>query len=330
MRHQVDTWRRLDFHSRAANTLGSARSEQIARAAGIADATKSVRCTTCHAPFHDVPAARFVKSIQPTVGVSCESCHGPAESWLLTHTRKDLAHADRVASGLRDLRNLRTRANSCVACHQNVETALIDAGHPELMFEMDGQSVTQPRHWRERGNYSAAQAWLVGQAVALRELSAALAAEPGNANLAERWAALVWLLQKTEVADAGLSPLKGVSAAVSADNAKRVEALANELAAKAAQTEWSDAATQSLLKQLAATAPDFRDKGASARAQARRAERLVLALDRLVTTSSRVELDADVNQLFWLARAIPGFEPDKFAAALEQLAPKASSRVEPR
>jgi len=82
-------------------------------------------------------------------GVSCENCHGPAENWLRAHTRSDWTHADRTFAGMRDLKNLYVRANNCVACHQTVELPLLKAGHPELIFELDGQSVSEPKHWRK-------------------------------------------------------------------------------------------------------------------------------------------------------------------------------------
>jgi len=92
---------------------------------------------------------------------------------------------------MRDLKNLYVRANTCVACHQTVATPLLKAGHPELIFELDGQCVSQPRHWREKTNWNGAQAWLIGQAVALREMSWQLSreAEPDQ-KLMVRWSAL--------------------------------------------------------------------------------------------------------------------------------------------
>ena len=69
------------------------------------------------------------------------------------------------------------RANTCVACHQNVDSDILAAGHPELVFELDGQSVAQPKHWTDPPD-TGARAWLVGQAVALRETSWRLSLNP--------------------------------------------------------------------------------------------------------------------------------------------------------
>jgi hypothetical protein len=93
---------------------------------------------------------------------------------LRGHTRKDWNYAMRVTAGMRDLRSLYVRANTCVACHQNLDSDITKAGHPELTFELDGQSVAEPKHWRDDDPFSGVRAWLVGQAVALREISWAL------------------------------------------------------------------------------------------------------------------------------------------------------------
>ncbi|PAW82826.1 MAG: hypothetical protein B9S33_14570 [Pedosphaera sp. Tous-C6FEB] len=323
-RHQTSIWQKQDIHSRTYNTLVNARSAQIAAALKIPDATTSSRCTTCHAPFHDVPKSAFLADlIKPTEGVSCESCHGPAEKWLRSHTRPDFSHRDRVLAGLRDLNHLYVRANSCVACHQTVEPALLAAGHPELLFELDGQALAQPKHWREarRGPpWHGPKAWLVGQAVALREMSAQLAKEkaPGE-KLTAPWSASLWLLQKLDGLDSDLPALKPVA------NATQAHPAADTLARRAAELEWSHELTRQTLQRLAKTHVEFADAKTARLQQARRAERLVLALDRLTAPLEKAtlaKLEPDLKELFALAQSLPDFAPDKFAKTLESFAKK--------
>ena len=176
----------------------------------------------------------------PTESVSCETCHGPSAPWLRSHTRPDWTHADRVAAGMRDLKNLYVRANTCVACHQTVGADLLAAGHHELIFELDGQAVTQPKHWREKVGWSGAQAWLVGQAVTLRELSWQLSREPApNDKLAARWSALLWLLEQASDPEPRLPSLKSAPLELTAANATQSQKLSDELARRAADREWS-------------------------------------------------------------------------------------------
>ena len=321
LRHQTTIWQKQDIHSRSYNSLVNARSAQIAAALKIPDATTSSRCTTCHAPFHEVPKSAFLADvIKPTEGVSCESCHGPAEKWIRSHTRPDFSHKDRVLLGLRDLNHLYVRANSCVACHQTVDPALLAAGHPELLFELDGQAVSEPKHWREKGDWHGPKAWLVGQAVALREMSAQLNREktPGE-KLTAPWSASLWLLQKLDDLGSALPSLK------SAANATQAHPAADTLARRAAELEWSQALTRQALQRLAATHTEFADANIPRAQQARRAERLVLALDRLTAPLEKAalaKLEPDLKELFTLAQSLPDFAPEKFAKTLEAFAKK--------
>ena len=85
-----------------------------------------------------------------------------------------------------------------MACHQNLESDISKAGHPELTFELDGQSVAEPKHWRDDDPSSGLRAWLTGQAVALREMSWALSRnETPDSTEVDRWKGLAWLLAKT-------------------------------------------------------------------------------------------------------------------------------------
>ncbi|HSY16686.1 MAG TPA: multiheme c-type cytochrome [Candidatus Acidoferrales bacterium] len=319
--NQFLTWSLKDFHSqRPAATLTTARSRQIGEALGIKDPTAEARCTTCHAPLHDVPDDLRGKDFKVSEGVSCESCHGPSENWLRAHTRHDYTRADRTAAGMRDLQNLYVRANTCVACHQVVSQPLLKAGHPELIFELDGQSVAEPKHWSVEKNGNGAQAWFVGQAVALRELSWQVAHETApTQNLVNRWAGLAWLLQTASLADNLKTPASTVPAEAVTQAAK-IQGDSDAIARDTAVTDWTDAMTGKALTTLAGSAAAFRDASVPPSVQARRAERLVLALDRLLAAQNNHKADAELNQLFKLAQSVPDFDPAQFATALEKFA----------
>ena len=171
--NQYLMWSLKDFHSqRPPATLATARSRQIADALAIKNPVTDSRCTVCHAPLNEVPDTDRGEYFKVSEGVSCESCHGPAEKWIRSHTRTDYSHADRAMSGMRDLQNLYVRANTCVACHQFVSQSLLTAGHPALIFELDSQCVSEPKHWQEATNWNGAQAWLVGAPTVLAVLLA--------------------------------------------------------------------------------------------------------------------------------------------------------------
>ena len=307
-------WSRRDFHSRAFATLTTARSARMAEVLGIASPAKDASCTACHAPFQTVPAEMQANPLDITVGVSCESCHGPAESWLRGHTRPDWTYADRVDAGMRDLKNLYGRGNACVACHQNVSSNLLSAGHPELFFGLDALGVSQPKHWRESATWSGAQTWLVGQAIALREVSWEFSKSPHDEKLKDKWNGLFWLMGK--VPDAGLSSSPG---------AGDTQKWSDEYARKISEIKWSPERTHKILESLAATGSDFRSKDATQAVQARRAERLVLGLDRLAHASNqklKAALDPEINDLFARVQSLPDFDPPKFADALDNFSRK--------
>ncbi|MBA4146904.1 MAG: hypothetical protein H0X66_02230 [Verrucomicrobia bacterium] len=317
-KNQCVIWSKLDFHSRSYATLTSARSERMAEVLKIEDATKSAQCTTCHAPFQTVSEKLLAQGIKISQGVSCESCHGAAEPWLLSHTRPDFNHFDRVASGMRDLKNLYVRANTCVACHQTLEPELAAAGHPELIFELDGQSVSQPKHWREKESYSGAQAWYIGQLVALREMSWQLAREENaDKKLHDRWAGLLWLVRAT-----GMDVPSGDTES-ERTHYTRVQKRADDAARQAADARWNADHARKQLRQLAETFPEFQNKEVPVAVHARRAERLVLGLDRLAGHSGyNQKLDPEINQLFALTQSLPDFNPARFSKELEKLSRK--------
>lgn len=316
---QYTIWSTHDFHhARPYATLETARSERLAEVLKIGNAAQSPRCTVCHAPFATVPGERLGHDAKATEGVSCETCHGPAENWIRSHTRPDYTHADRVAAGMRDLKSLYVRANTCVACHQNIDPEIRAAGHPELIFELDGQSVTMPKHWREETNWNGARTWLVGQAVALREMSWQLAQQPSSPDAEERWEAMMWLLQPAAATRDQLSQFPE-RLAVKAPNAGAARKWSDGVASAAADLNWSDRSTARILLKLSKAGDQF-FQPFKIEIHARRAERLVLALDRLSGSLEQVRTNTAANEslskLFADAQSMPDFDPTEFAKDL--------------
>ena len=279
-RSQYITWSQKDFHTRAYAILLDARSARIGEAVGVSQPQSNARCTVCHSPFQSVAQTRLTSTARPDEGVSCESCHGAAEPWLRGHTRTDWTYATRVAAGMHDLRNLYVRANACVACHQNVDADILKAGHPELVFELDSQSVNEPKHWRDEDSWSGVREWLVGQAVALREVMWAFNTQsaPSDELKAQGWG-LSWLLAETTNAVPELPKISSGMLKV----AEATQKGADDLARVAAVSNWSGMSVRNLLLALASTENQFSGKGVMGPPPAapQRAQRLVLALERL-------------------------------------------------
>jgi hypothetical protein len=319
--NQNIVWSRHDPHSRTPATLTTARSATLARLLGIKDATQDRRCTECHSPWSGVSSALVPAHLNAsTEAVSCETCHGPASGWYRSHTRPDLDRGEKALDGLRDLTILYNRANACVACHQAIHPDLLKAGHPELTFELDGQAAAMPRHWRERDPDIRPKAWLTGQAAALREQTAQLLKQKMSGSISPRtfdqWQALLWILTKSLPNDA-IGQLS-TNAAAEDNTLRKLHDLSDKLALRSsAAASQSNFVTNTLLA-LAKTSGEFAAEKNSPELCSR-AERLVLALDRLLLSFSseqRSRLDANLNQLFRAVQNRQTFDPSAFAAQL--------------
>jgi cytochrome c554/c'-like protein len=327
-RDQCVIFLKKDVHNHSHEILSKAQSMRLAEGLGIADATKDARCTICHSPFQSVPDEHFVPGVKREQGVSCETCHGAAEGWLRFHTRKDITHDQRIGAGMRETTGLYGHANVCVACHLNIDPQLVKGGHPEMFFELDGQTRTEPPHWKEEQDpWLGPRTWLVGQAAALRELSWNLERLPGTnsgnqageqpyPDLQARWQALRWLL-KTNPSSTPLPDGPAVKYGV-------VQSAADRLARSASTSKWSKDSTLTALKRLAAANNEFHDQAISPAEQRRRAELVVLGVDRLWQALKTVGLASPTLEIALTAaqgesKAQTDFDSTRFAAALQQV-----------
>jgi hypothetical protein len=173
-----------DPHGQAYTTLFDRRSRRIAQNFwGQAEVAKHPEraplCLSCHS----TNGAQALRDPDFALdGVGCESCHGPAEHWRPLHYRnewKQKSDAAKAVLGLAPLKDLRVRAETCVACHvgtgreQEVNHDLIAAGHPRLRFELTGYLAKLPKHWDETAERQAhpdfeARAWVLGQVASAR------------------------------------------------------------------------------------------------------------------------------------------------------------------
>ncbi len=158
----------------------------IAQKLGIADATTSQRCLSCHAL--EVPEPLRTPKFAVAEGVTCEACHGPSEKWLEKHSKPNWTDQQRQAAGndpdkllttlgLFDTKSPLARAEKCTSCHLAIDADMVTAGHPQPYFELDYFSkspeqggVYEGRHWRDPTQpYYSARLWATGQDIAVRD-----------------------------------------------------------------------------------------------------------------------------------------------------------------
>src|SRR5579862_7234343 len=83
---EYTTWINHDRHARAYQVLFEVRSQQIVKnlyGNETAPAEKTALCLNCHAA--NVSPEQRAQRFALEDGVSCESCHGPAEKWRTVH-----------------------------------------------------------------------------------------------------------------------------------------------------------------------------------------------------------------------------------------------------
>ena len=322
-RGAYDIWKRYDPHFDSAATLTNGRSKAMARQLGIENPTESTSCTICHSPMSQVPPSRLSAAPEGhkvDSGVSCASCHGPAENWLLSHTRPDYPKDALARLGMRRLDSAYQRANNCVACHQNLTDELVAAKHPPLIFELDGLLVAEPKHWREEEGFSNAKTWLVGQAVALRETAAQANREPGDRRTAE------------------IEAIKALLKATGTgwdDSRQDLVRSADEYAKRISGAPMSREQGRAMLSKLIANRTPFQAEAFSAVAEKYRswsigyyAERVTLAIDRLneaLVASGQQGVIAKelLKELFDAAKPPESFDAttaEEFVGKLDQVA----------
>ena len=180
---EYTTWIEHDPHSRAYNALLNEVSQKISRKlvsfrnGKHIPAHEDALCLKCHSLPVEQPSEPSIFTRQ---GVSCESCHGPAESWRTTHYQPSFfgsSHAEKAEQGMYPTKDLAFRVTMCASCHvgdgsREVNHDLIAAGHPRLMFEYSSYHH-HPKyrpHWKETayGSDFEARAWAIGQVAVAR------------------------------------------------------------------------------------------------------------------------------------------------------------------
>jgi hypothetical protein len=196
--NEYTTWSAKDPHARAFESLLKPNVKknpafgEIAKKLNIANAATDARCTTCHT--FTAPAEMQGQKFNLKEGVTCASCHGPSEKWLEPHAAEGWTNKQRAAQpnhaalfkahGLYDTKQPVARADRCVSCHLAIDPALVAAGHPQPVFELDFYSTLanfstedfeKANHWRDPKGFYPTHIWAAGQAVALRDAMKQLA-----------------------------------------------------------------------------------------------------------------------------------------------------------
>ncbi len=98
-------------HAHAYHTLLTDESKEICKKMGIETPPEETdQCLKCHVTGHGAKAELLGAKYDKTEGVTCESCHGPAEDWLKPH-KKDVEAAKAAGLLVPDSEKM------CLGCH---------------------------------------------------------------------------------------------------------------------------------------------------------------------------------------------------------------------
>jgi len=186
--NEFSLWSTRDPHANAMNVLSDERSLKMGKLLGITP-NENLACLACHTNPRAAltPPEESKKTLFATErrwGVGCESCHGPAEKWLLNHTKsawRDFSPAEKSRQDMVPLEDLAAQFHNCAGCHvgapardglplRDVTHDMIAAGHPRLQFEPSTFLANLPPHWNvaraSRKNRFEGQSWVLGQLAA--------------------------------------------------------------------------------------------------------------------------------------------------------------------
>lgn len=135
---EVSVWKQTPHSATFLTLHRQPEAQRIASQLGISSFKNDSACIKCHYTMQTSTAG-----IEAIAGVSCESCHGAAKSWIDVHNNfggpgatKELetpAHRverlrDSIAAGMRNPINVYMVAQSCYRCHTVPDERLVNVG----------------------------------------------------------------------------------------------------------------------------------------------------------------------------------------------------------
>ncbi|MEN8183618.1 MAG: cytochrome c family protein [Myxococcota bacterium] len=155
MGDQYASWL-ADPHHRAFETLRGEPSQKIAREQGLSQPPhEAEECLSCHITAFGVPPTRIAKTLSPSDGVQCESCHGPGRDY-----RKKKIMSDRERAASKGLWDAGREAKICTTCHNPQSPTfdpkryqLSDGSHAGFDFEQAKVRIAHPIPEDVKGHY---------------------------------------------------------------------------------------------------------------------------------------------------------------------------------
>lgn len=146
---EVAQWERTPHHLTIDELHRKPEAKAIAKKLGLRSVKRNDTCVRCHYTRKEERGKVRIDS-----GVSCESCHGPAQDWIEIHaeyaggpgvTRETETPDGRqqrrlasIAAGMNNPSNLYLIARQCLDCHTTPDERLVEiGGHPAGSADFD-------------------------------------------------------------------------------------------------------------------------------------------------------------------------------------------------
>lgn len=140
---ELEVWKKTPHHLTFEALHRQPEAKQIAERLGLGSIKRNDVCIQCHYTMQGTAGQGAPGQSKAIAGVSCESCHGPAKTWLELHadyggphvTRQQESAAHRaqrveqsIARGMRNPANIYLIARSCYNCHTVPHERLVNVG----------------------------------------------------------------------------------------------------------------------------------------------------------------------------------------------------------
>lgn len=137
---EVNQWKQTPHHRTIEELHRKPEAKQIASNLGLRSVKRNDTCVRCHYTRKETNGRVRIDS-----GISCESCHGPAQDWIDLHAdygpgatretesfeHKSQRRKGSIAAGMNNPANLYLIARQCLNCHTTPNEKLVDVGgHP--------------------------------------------------------------------------------------------------------------------------------------------------------------------------------------------------------
>jgi len=111
---QTASWKQGP-HAKAFTSLQSDKGKEIGAKNGVTDPATSPKCLKCHSTAYGFSEAPVTDLIKVEEGVTCQTCHGPGESYNPKERHDSKKKVERAVKKYGFI--IPTKENTCARCH---------------------------------------------------------------------------------------------------------------------------------------------------------------------------------------------------------------------